>query len=276
MTTTDGSEVGDEPSEPLETGWLDGTPVDDSLLRRFVIGFGEWIETSARAAGHAVLRTDDVVAVDEHADHKLLNCGILLRPLTAERAGELLADLTGFYTGAGAPFSLFSPWPADVPGLVIGGHPPVMLRMPGNVPAGAGDAAGLDVREVTTRALLAEYERVLVEGFPLDSLATDRGGVALHPSSLHVPGMRMFVGLVDGRGVTGATSILGHGVNHVEWVATLDAARGKGYGAAITWAATLVDPALPALLVASDLGRPVYERMGYVVLDRWTFLVGTR
>ena len=86
----------------------------------------------------------------------------------------------------------------------------------------------------------------------------------------------MFVGLVDGRGVTGATSIVGHGVNHVEWVATVDSARGKGYGAAITWAATLVDPALPSLLVASDLGRPVYERMGYVALDRWTFLVGDR
>jgi hypothetical protein len=56
----------------------------------------------------------------------------------------------------------------------------------------------------------------------------------------------------------------------------LESARGKGFGAAITWAATLADSTMPAMLVASDLGRPVYERMGYVVLDRWTFLVGQR
>jgi hypothetical protein len=171
---------------------------------------------------------------------------------------------------------VFSPWPVDLPGLQVEGHPPLMLRMPGGAPAGAGHADGLDVREVTTLELLREYERVLVEGFPLDDVSPDRAGAALHPSTLHVPGMRMFVGLVDGRGVTGATSIVGHGVNHVEWVATLESARGRGFGAAITWTATLADPALPAMLVASDMGRPVYERMGYVVLDRWTFLVGQR
>jgi GNAT superfamily N-acetyltransferase len=107
-------------------------------------------------------------------------------------------------------------------------------------------------------------------------VSPERAGAALHASTLHVPGMRMFVGLVDGRGVTGATSIVGHGVNHVEWVATLESARGKGYGAAITWAATLADATVPAMLIASDMGRPVYERMGYVALDRWTFLVGDR
>src|SRR6516165_8224069 len=81
---------------PLETGWLDDTPVADTLLRRFVVGFASWIETSGRAAGHPVLRTPDVVAVDEHADHLLLNSGILLRPLGPDRAGDLLAELTAF------------------------------------------------------------------------------------------------------------------------------------------------------------------------------------
>ena len=47
------------------------------------------------------------------------------------------------------------------------------------------------------------------------------------------------------------------------YVAALPAARGRGVGAAVTWAATLCQPELPAVLVASDDGRPVYERMGY-------------
>jgi hypothetical protein len=33
---------------------------------------------------------------------------------------------------------------------------------------------------------------------------------------------------------------------------------------------TLVRPEAPAALIASDLGRPVYERMGYVALVRFT------
>ena len=30
------------------------------------------------------------------------------------------------------------------------------------------------------------------------------------------------------------------------------------------------------MLIATDMGRPVYERMGYVALTRWTFLIGQR
>jgi hypothetical protein len=51
--------------------------------------------------------------------------------------------------------------------------------------------------------------------------------------------------------------------------------RGRGFGAAVTWAATLADPAKPAVLIASDPGRPVYERMGYLRLMRLTMWGGT-
>ncbi len=268
---------GDPPAAdpPLETGWLPATPVGDSLQRRFVTGFAEWVESSGRAAGNPVLRTADVVAVDEHSPNLLLNSGILLHPVATADGGRVVGDLLSLYAGReGGPFSLFSPWPVELPDLEVGGHPPVMLRVPGGTAPPVPDE--LDVVEVTTPALLAEYERVLVEGFPLDDLQPFGTHTALHPSSLHVPNMRMFVGLVDGRGVCGATSIVAHRVNHVEWVATVADARGRGYGAAITWAATLADPSVPAMLIATDMGRPVYERMGYVTLDRWTFLVGRR
>ncbi|MET0627927.1 MAG: hypothetical protein ABW033_05670, partial [Acidimicrobiia bacterium] len=162
-------------TEALETGWLATTPVGDSVMRRFVVGFAEWIESSGTAAGHPVLRTPDVVAVDEHAPHLLLNSAILVRPVSAERAPQLVADLVGFYSGQpGGPFSVFCPWPTVVPDLAVGGHPPVMLRPPG-VPE-RSPAPGLDVREVTSPELLAEYERVLIEGFPLDAVPTGQVG----------------------------------------------------------------------------------------------------
>jgi hypothetical protein len=41
-------------------------------------------------------------------------------------------------------------------------------------------------------------------------------------------------------------------------------------GAAVTWAATLAEPALPAVLIASELGVGVYRAMGYLPVARWT------
>ena len=70
--------------------------------------------------------------------------------------------------------------------------------------------------------------------------------------------------------VTTAMTHVSHGVNLVENVATMPEGRGRGYRAAVTWAATLAEPDLPAVLFASDDGRPVYERIGYVPVEPWT------
>jgi GNAT superfamily N-acetyltransferase len=53
-------------------------------------------------------------------------------------------------------------------------------------------------------------------------------------------------------------------------MATAPAARGRGYGEAITWAATLCRSDLPATLQASDMGLPVYTRMGYRTVAEFT------
>jgi GNAT superfamily N-acetyltransferase len=263
-----------EPAAPLETGWFFDTPVDDTLTRQFVIADGEWMESCALAAGQACLRTDDFLVVDDHSPHPLLNTGVLLRPVVPDRAAEVAAGLMRFFDGAGGPFSVFSPLPAELPGLTAAGHPPLLLRVPGGErPAVPPE---LTIEEATTRDALADYEQVLVEGFPLESLQPWRAGVVFHRATLHVPGTRFFVARVDGRAVSVAMSIVGCGVNHVEFVATLPAARGRGYGEAVTWEATLADPTIPAMLIATDMGRRVYERMGYVAITRWTFFVGER
>ena len=48
------------------------------------------------------------------------------------------------------------------------------------------------------------------------------------------------------------------------------AASGSSETAALTWRATLADPTLPSLLIATEEGRPVYEHMGYTSLFRFT------
>ncbi|HXY93201.1 MAG TPA: N-acetyltransferase [Acidimicrobiia bacterium] len=260
--------------ESLETGWLAGTPAGDTLLRRYVLANAEWMEAVARASGRPVLRTDDLVVVDEHSPHLLMNTGILVRPVEPGREEAIVADLAEFFTGGDEPYSLFCPWPTDLAGLVVVGHPPLMLR-----PAASAVPPvppGLEIAVATVREELDEYEQVLVDGFPLAELQPWRSGVVFHPANLHVPGVQFFVGRAGGRAVTVAMSIVGCGVNHVEFVATMPDARGRGYGEAVTWAATMAAPELPSLLIASDMGRPVYERMGYLALVRWTLLVGRR
>jgi GNAT superfamily N-acetyltransferase len=149
-----------------------------------------------------------------------------------------------------------------------------MLRAPGG--EAPDPPSKLEIVEVADADALADYEQVLVDGFPVESLQPWARGCALAESVITVPGWRLWVGYHDARAVTVASVIVAHDVAHVEWVATLPEARGRGFGAAVTWQATRAEPELPAMLLATDMGRPVYARMGYVPLFRFTFLSANR
>lgn len=116
---------------------------------------------------------------------------------------------------------------------------------------------------------LAIAERILVEGYPLADLQPVQRG-ELFGAAVLGGSLRVWVAWLDGSPVAMAAAQLHAGVTVVEYVATLPQARGRGAGSAVTWTATLADPAGPAMLLASDDGRPVYERMGYVAIERWT------
>jgi GNAT superfamily N-acetyltransferase len=147
------------------------------------------------------------------------------------------------------------------------GHPPLMVR-----PAG-GDGprvpAELTISEVDDEVALEVFERTLVDGYPDPALQPYRWG-SVHDGRVLGGPTHFFTGTVGGRPVATAVGHIAHGVNLVEMIATTDDARGRGYGAALTWVATAVDPSLPAVLFASDLGRPVYEALGYLAVSRWT------
>jgi predicted GNAT family acetyltransferase len=73
----------------------------------------------------------------------------------------------------------------------------------------------------------------------------------------------------EDRPVSAAATFVAKGISDVTVVGTVPEARRRGYGAALTWRATLAEPELPALLLATDEGRAVYERMGYLPLFRF-------
>lgn len=256
-------------TERLEDGSHPDTPATDNVLRAALLNAAERIELVARSTGGRVDSDDAAVITDTGQPSIFANPALLLRPLSPDSAPAFVERLSA---SAKSPVFLMSPFPTpdlEALGLTHFGHPPFMLRPPAPPAGPRPDPGGFTIEQARDTETLAEVERTLIDGFPVNDLAGAPAGCMLGADLLGGP-FRLFVGKVDGRPVATASAMVRHGVVQVENVATLAEARGKGYGEAVTWAATLADPDLPAVLIASDLGKPVYERMGYLPIFRWS------
>jgi GNAT superfamily N-acetyltransferase len=262
----------------LETGWEPTTPGGDTILRRSVLALAEERERSALGQGGRAVRSGRVSLADAGSPSPHLNSAVLLRPLAAPGADGLVEEVERFYAeGSGGAVLLFSPWPTpDLRGRgwELVGHPPLLLRPTGGAPPPA--PAELEVERVAGARSLAAFEACLVEGYPLEELRPARPGCLYRPQALAGGRLRCWVGSVEGRPVSVAAAWVAHDLVEVVWVATLPAARRRGYGEALTWRAALTRPELPAILLASDAGRPLYERMGFLPLLRFTLWLRRR
>ena len=113
----------------------------------------------------------------------------------------------------------------------------------------------------------------MIEAYPVPGV---QGRRMFHAGLLELPGWHMWLGMLDGEPIGTAAAHVTDTLVDIEWISTMPSARGKRVGEALTWAATLAAPDRPAMLIASDLGQPVYERMGYLRLSRFTLWIGTR
>jgi GNAT superfamily N-acetyltransferase len=265
----------------LRAGWEPDAPVEDSLLRRFLVNWTFSIEAQGKPFNARTLRRDDLAAVDVGRPSVGGNVATLLAPLFSEDVDEIMTTLDDFYDFAsgertGAAY-LFSPWPSSdlrPHGWSLVDYQPLMLRpVGGEAPA---PPPGLRIEEVRDEAGLQAFERVIIEGFPISELAGQGPGAAFKVEMLADERQRLWVGWEGARPVSAASAFVAAGVNNVALVATLPEARGRGYGAALTWRATLADLHLPAMLLATDDGRPVYERLGYLSLFRFTLWARNR
>jgi hypothetical protein len=252
--------------EHLTHGWEPDLDEGDSLLRRFVLASGQRSMDLATRAGGRTRATPRVTMADAASPVVFDNIAVLLQPPTyIDLEGTLEAVLSFFPPDR--HFVLLSAWPTpDLShfGLVLMGHPPLMFRPVGGAAPPAPPE--LEIRPVTDEPGLKDFVTTLIEAYPMPGA---EGTSIADPAVLEGP-FRLFVGYVDGAPVGTAGARLGHGLNDVEWVSTRSELRGHGYGAALTWAATLVEPDLPAALLASDDGQPVYEKMGYLRIMRLT------
>jgi len=182
---------------------------------------------------------------------------------------DVLADV-GRVIPPGVPATVLSPfgWPRRPGGEWTKiGEPPLMVRAVASTPPPSVPAE-LQIREVVDRATLETFEHTLVDAYPMPDLQPYEWG-GFYDERVLGGASRLWLGTVDGRPVATAAAHVAAGVNDVEMVSTAAGARGHGYGGALTWTATTADPSLPAVLIASDLGRPVYEQLGYEVVTRW-------
>jgi hypothetical protein len=253
--------------EHLTTGWEPDLPPDDTLVRQAVLVHASWPVAVARSTGRPY-RSGPQWAGGWIGDRgALTNPVVLKRPL--DEPAATLAEINEMFP-ADVPYMLLNPWPSlDLAnhGLVLIGHPPLMVRLPAAGPD--QPRQDIEVREVRTEGDLAVAERVLVEGYPMPELEPLQPGNLLG-SGILAAATRIWLGWVDGEPVAVAAAHRHAGATLVEYVATMPQARGRGAGAAVTWAATLAHPEEPAVLIASDDGRPLYERMGYLAIERWT------
>lgn len=253
--------------EHLTTGWEPTLPAEDSLVRQAVLVHALWAVELARQAGRPWRDGDDWAGGYAADSGAFSNQIVLKRPVGDP--GRSLGQVAAFYP-TDVPYLLISPWPTSdlsIYGLGLVGHPPLMLRP--TATRTEPPQTGLDLRWVETADDLAAAEQVMVEGFPMPELQPFKPGRFLAPALLDGP-MRVVVAWDGDTPLATATALCAYGVTLVENVAVLQGARGRGAGAAVTWAATVTEPGLPAVLIASDAGQPIYERLGYLRLERWT------
>jgi len=261
-------------TQRLPDGWGSTTPRNDTLTREFVEAYADLMEGLGRAGGHLTIRTPDFVALDSHAPFPFLNCAVPLRPVL-DAADPMLDEIAAFFApDDGTPFLVYSATampPLDARGWSLMGHPPLMLRPAG--PATPPEPEGLEIVEVRDAATVATFDQTLIEAYPVDAMRGRRG---FADGVLDIRGFRLWLGLLDGAPVATAAAHVTDTLVDVEWISAMPAARGRRIGEALTWAATLAAPELPAMLIASDLGQPIYERMGYLRVARFTLWIGRR
>ncbi len=174
--------------------------------------------------------------------------------LIVDRAGKGV-DVTDWWTTLDlAPMGFQAKWNSVLEPV------PYLVRPPGGDPPSAPPPE-LRIQRVRTPSDLVDFERASFEGY--ESTGTFEPGRTHAPASLDDPNMRYFLGRVDGQPVSASIAVVSDRVVGIFGVATVPAYRRRGYGTALTWAAVLTEPDLPAVLGPSDSGEPVYRRMGF-------------
>ena len=126
-------------------------------------------------------------------------------------------------------------------------------------------AEALDIRVVSTSEEVLAYGTVVAEANN-DPGERERAGLLFHDRTLLAPHIAAFVAYLEDAPVACAMTLVSHGVAGVFYVATVEKARRRGLGDALTRTAARAGFALgarAAWLGASEMGAGLYRRIGF-------------
>jgi ribosomal protein S18 acetylase RimI-like enzyme len=212
----------------------------------------------------------------EYADGELLAAyaselpflNIAMREATERPADDFVERAREFFTARGRGFLVYT-HPGDeeleraalAAGLfeVLQRYPEMVCRSP------LAELPG-DVRPVETPEDGTAYWAICDEAYPSIGMPPGIFTATFAPDALLREDVRACLGYADGRPVACAHVSLAEDVGMIGWVGALPEARGLGLAAACTvWATNqaFAAGADVASLQASEMGEPIYERLGY-------------
>ena len=151
---------------------------------------------------------------------------------------------------------------AQAAGLKRSYPEPGMFLLPEDARLGP-DIPGLAIEVVQDSRTMDAYRATAARGFG----GTEDGfAIWANPQLLDTPGLHFYLGLLDGEPVATSCVYALHGIATINMVSTLESHRRKGIGEAMTWRAIhdgLNNGCVAAFLHASEMGHPVYQRMGF-------------
>lgn len=231
-----------------------------------------WL-TMARCSGAPHADLGDVVLAAQGLPIAFFNGAYVRRP--GPDAATAVQRAVEFFAPRDVPWLLWvrdGVWPeleasAVAAGLRPAGGPPGMV-LPA-IPPPPPLPPRLQLEVVADISGIEAHGRLLASAFGMPPSFVDR---LLSVALLGVDDFAMIVGWVGGQAVSTAALFISGSTAGVYNVATPAEHRGKGYGEALTWAAVAEGArrgCTHSVLQASDMGAPVYRRMGYVEVGRY-------
>lgn len=226
---------------------------------------------ASASPGSFVREEDGVLAIAIGAPHAMFNIAFVTRPLADPR--RQIAAASAWFDERRLPFvvrvregvdpaaeraceALGMPYSDTVPGMALT-----------DTTRATAAADGVEIREVTDDATYNQHVDVLVESFGHGSEVLR----AFFPKALmSYPDFTAYVGYIDGQPIATSASLVSDRVAGVYNVGTLPEHRGRGIGEAMTCHAVregVARGAIIAALQSSEMGRPVYERIGFRVVS---------
>ncbi len=240
---------------------------ESQLAERSDANYFETYCTVARVNGFPPEEFDGVLCTATGVPDASLNFAFVTRP--PRDPGSAIGRAAEYFKGLGLPFvvriregiapgaeqaseEFGLPYSDTVPGMAL--HPVSSVQTP---------PPELDIRLVRNPGDLQRFREVAAAGF---GIPVEGAAMLLRDSILDERSIESYLGFVDGVPVATSTLVKVGNTAGVYNVATIDTHRKRGYGEAMTWRAVAGGVAARcdvAILQASQIGRPIYERMGF-------------